>query len=349
MSKPILLWFGILFFFIISILFFNFEGMEIGFDLDPSYMWATSYFAFDDTVIGSIPIFTYGPLGFLIIPTVYSYAILSSFIFESYCNLSIFFFLNKSLNKKPFFPNLLIHIIAFGSILFFPIDHRIMLLCYLVALETYKNLRIVKSLHLFTLLFVLVFIKSMYLFLILSLLPIWLYLFYRKKNRTLLIVTPIVSFFLLALIVRIIFNYSLTDLYNMFRGYLEFSIANSSAMTQADDHTSIKWVYFFSYIFLTSLLWVSFRKKTAYPFFFPSFLIGNFIYFKYAMARSDHAWVFIYLAVIFYIIFFIYSGNYFKTKTYLISHISYLISHISYLLRFFTFTFFQLRAGFIGM
>ncbi|MBK9502780.1 MAG: hypothetical protein IPO06_26075 [Leptospiraceae bacterium] len=56
MSKSVFLWFGILFFFILSILFFNFEGMEIGFDLDPSYMWATSYFAFDNTVIGSVPI-----------------------------------------------------------------------------------------------------------------------------------------------------------------------------------------------------------------------------------------------------------------------------------------------------
>jgi hypothetical protein len=327
--------------------------MGIGFDHDPSYMWATSYFAFDDNQIGSVPIFTYGPLGFLIIPTVYSYSILSSFIFEAYCNLSLFFFLNKFLNKKTLFSNLFIYIITFGSILFFPIDHRIMLLCYLVALDTYKNLKIVKSFHLFTLLFVLVFIKSMYLFLILSLLPIWLYLFYRKRNRFLLIVAPVASFLLLALLVRIIFNYSLTDLYNMLRGYFEFSMANSSAMTQADGK-SIKWIYFFSYIILTSLLWLSFKKKTVYPFFFPSFLIGNFIYFKYAMARSDHAWVFIYLAVIFYILFFIYSFNSLKTKnishiSYLISHISYLISHISYLLRFFTFTFFQLRAGFIGM
>ncbi|MBP7281437.1 MAG: hypothetical protein KBA66_07675 [Leptospiraceae bacterium] len=333
MSRYIFFGTGTLFFCIISILFFNYDRFIIGYELDPSYVWATNYFAFGENLIGNIPIFSYGPLGFLIQPAIYKYSILLGFFFELYCNLSLFYLSDKLLNKKIPVRPLLIFIICFESILIFPIDLRIVLLCYLLVLEAYKNFKIIKFLHIFLLVFALIFMKSTFIFLLLSLFPIWIYLFIKREFKISLTVVPILSFLLILLVVMVTFNYSLIDFYNLFRGYLELSFANSSAMTYADNG-STKWTLFFLYISLASFLWI-FLKETTYPFFFPSFLIANFIFLKYAMARSDHASIFFFLGLVFFFIFCIYVFNIesenWKWKTLLI--FGYLISLI--LLNFF--------------
>ena len=277
MSRYIFFGTGTLFFCIISILFFNY---------DPSYVWATNYFAFGENLIGNIPIFSYGPLGFLIQPAIYKYSILLGFFFELYCNLSLFYLSDKLLNKKIPVRPLLIFIICFESILIFPIDLRIVLLCYLLVLEAYKNFKIIKFLHIFLLVFALIFMKSTFIFLLLSLFPIWIYLFIKREFKISLTVVPILSFLLILLVVMVTFNYSLIDFYNLFRGYLELSFANSSAMTYADNG-STKWTLFFLYISLASFLWI-FLKETTYPFFFPSFLIANFIFLKYIQNEKDN-------------------------------------------------------------
>lgn len=333
MSRYIFFGTGTFFFCIISILFFNYDRFIIGHELDPSYIWATNYFAFGENLIGSVPIFSYGPLGFLIQPAIYKYSILFGFLFELYCNLSLFYLSDKLLNKKIPFRPLLIFLICFESILIFPIDLRIVLLCYLLVLDAYKNFKILKFLHIFLLVFALIFMKSTFIFLLLSLFPIWIYLFINREFKISLTIVPILSFLLILLIVKVTFNYSLIDFYNLFRGYLELSFANSSAMTYADNG-STKWFLFFLYISLTSFLWI-FLKDTTFPSFLSSFLIANFIFLKYAMARSDHASIFFFLGLVFFFIFCIYvfnieSANW-KRKTSLI--FGYLISII--LLNFF--------------
>ncbi|WP_082270969.1 hypothetical protein [Leptospira interrogans] len=279
--------------FLFSILIYTLAIHKIGDiirpGLDESYVLAINkYFANLEYPYSKI-FFSYGPLGFLIVPLPVGLNIILSTIFW---NILIFFFIVSSLsiilvktNKFSFFPTLIsillcIWIVNATEIKFIPF----LLLSNLLILDRFffkeKDYFLILSAILISIIGY--YMGTYFIALLGYFIPLFILYLIEKRWRRMCI---LILFSILALLFFRFIIYRDFDIFSNLISILEFSIGNSYSMTLGAD--SFSWGLFFCSLLPFFLIFLTGKSEIVY-YILISF-IPIYLTFKYAFTRIDHA------------------------------------------------------------
>jgi len=267
------------------------SGGPIHIGIDPSYMFAFNYFFHNNIQVGKDILFTFGPLGFLLFPMPLGDNILISTIIKSTISF-LFIFTSIMLyveNKAPLkiYHWVIISITTYFVVVQMSLDYLLIftpILFFLLYIKTNKLIFIMLATFLVSFSFL---IKSSIGILgFLTFLTFLIYTLYMKNFKIIFLTLFIYTISFIAIWYLLYAN--ITYIPQYFYAIIEFSIGNSSALTQNPDNN---WWIFTLFVLLFMSYPFVVKDKSIYILYIIS-LLSIIAMFKYSISREDHIFAF---------------------------------------------------------
>ncbi len=299
----------------ISGLFFMFSfhliGRPIIPGLDPSYEAALNYFFDNNIFVGKDIFFTYGPLGFLLVPQPVGHNILFGTVFYTLILLGFilcyFQILFSTISNTNRFLQTAVLIISFflGNVLvyFGTGEITVALIVLLICIADKWNLAHFLFIAAFLSAFMFL-VKPAYTILSLAFLISYILIRYPSTKKIKMLLSTAGTALLCLVVLWSIAVGSIITLYNFVIATLELSSGNSSAMSKS---ASMNWIPFVIALLLICIFILS-QPSRVKKFSF-IFLLPMAVWFKYSFSRVGHAPYFLVLIFIMLTILFIYADS----------------------------------------
>jgi len=292
---------------LIFLLSFKDSAVPITVGLDPSWVFALNYFFANNIPFGKDIIFTYGPLGCLFFAQPIKNNLLMGFIAVSILKFSFIaslLYLDSILKRHHTFADRLLNLVIIflmASIIALDLLFPFMTVTFLLLYrETKKGPIFLIFAVLISAIGFLVKSSSGILCLLISLSYNTIDFFQTRNIKRLIFYN--LGLILSFLSMWIILYHNLSGIFDYLHGIVELSIGNSSAMTI---NPIQNWLLFLIFLLLHFYLPVYIREEKA-NFLYGILFLPSYAYYKYAVSRIDHLYLFLIFITTFYLLLLIY-------------------------------------------